>query len=154
MTTRASFFNRLLSRIATWEFQMNENLNIIFDGECNLCQSSIIFVIRHDRKARLRFASAQSKIGIELQKKYDIDALNHQTLVLIKDGIVHTKSDALIKIAENLDGFWKLLALVKVLPRPLRDWIYLKIAKNRYKLFPKKQSCAIPTEDVKSRFVE
>jgi predicted DCC family thiol-disulfide oxidoreductase YuxK len=129
-------------------------LIIIFDGKCNLCESSVIFIIYRDKKAKFKFVPAQSKTGIEIQNKHDVNAIDLQTLVLIKDGKVFTKSDAVLEIARNLDGLWKLLFFIKIIPKPMREWMYSKIAKNRYQWFDKKQSCIVPTENMKSRFLE
>jgi len=110
--------------------------------------------MRRDREATFKFVPAQSKIGVELQKRYGIHALDDQTIILIKDGAAYTKSDVLIEIAGNLDGFWKILLLLKIVPRPLRNWVYSKVAKNRYRWFGKKKSCPVLSGDEKSRFLD
>jgi predicted DCC family thiol-disulfide oxidoreductase YuxK len=133
---------------------MKQDMIVIFDNECCLCESSVISIMRRDRKAKFKFAPAQSNTGIELQKGYGIHALNHQTIILIKDGTVYTKSDALIEIGSNLDGFWKMLSIVKIVPKLLRDWAYSKVAKNRYRWFGKKKSCTVLSKDEKSRFLD
>lgn len=126
---------------------------LIFDGVCNLCQSSVNFVIRHDKNGRFQFTSAQSQTGIALQKQHHLNALDSETVVLIKDGIAYTKSDAAIEIAKNLNGGWKLLSVVKIMPKAVRDWGYQKIAANRYNWFGKKDSCMVPSPAIRSRFL-
>jgi len=133
---------------------MTHELILIFDGVCNLCQSSVNFVIRHDKNGRFQFTSAQSQTGIALQKQHHLNALDSASMVLIKDGIAYIKSDAAIEIAKHLDGGWKLLAIVKILPKAVRDWGYQKIAANRYNWFGKKDSCMIPSPAIRSRFLE
>ncbi len=132
---------------------MEHKLIIVFDGLCNLCESSVYFVIRRDKRRKFRFALAQSRVGIDLQSQYGINALDLETMVLIKDGVAYTKSGAAIEIAKNLDGHWKILASVKAVPKPVRDWAYSKIARNRYRWFGKKASCMIPSIDIRSRFL-
>ena len=132
---------------------MTHKLVLIFDGVCNLCQSSVNFVIRHDKNGRFQFTSAQSQTGIALQKQHHLNALDSETVVLIKDGIAYTKSDAAIEIAKHLDGGWKSLAIVKIVPKVIRDWGYQKIAANRYNWFGKKDSCMIPSAAIRSRFL-
>ena len=132
---------------------MEPRLIIVFDGVCNLCESSVNFVIRRDERRNFKFARAQSQIGIDLQNQYDINVLDLETMVLIKDGVAYAKSDAAIEIAKNLDGLWKILSSIKVVPKTVRDWIYSKIAKNRYRWFGKKDSCMVPSMDIKSRFL-
>ncbi len=117
---------------------MKHNLIIVFDGACNLCESSVNFIIRRDKSEEFKFVTAQSQTGIELQNHCAINALDLKTMILIKDGVAFTKSDAAIEIAKNLDGGWKILSFVKVIPKVLRDWAYSKIARNRYRWFDKK----------------
>ena len=133
---------------------MEHRLIIVFDGVCNLCEYSVNFVIRRDERRKFKFAPAQSQAGIDLQSKYDIDALDLETMVLIKDGVAYTKSDAAIEIAKNLDGLWKNFSSVNVVPKTVRDWAYSKIAKNRYRWFGKKDSCMIPSMDIRPRFLK
>ena len=126
---------------------------IIFDGVCNLCESSVIFLIQRDKSGKFKFASAQSEAGINLQNRYGINPLVPETMVLIKNGVVYTKSDAAIEIVKNLNGVWKILSAAKLVPKSLRDWAYSKIAKNRYEWFGKKDSCMIPSLDIRNRFL-
>jgi predicted DCC family thiol-disulfide oxidoreductase YuxK len=133
---------------------MEQELIIVFDCECNFCDASVRFIITRDKKGKFKFAPAQSKTGIRLQKKHDINAVDQETLILIKDGTAYTKSDAILIIVRNMDGFWKLLTFLKIMPKPIREWLYLKIAKNRYNWFGRRNSCIIPDKNMKSRFLE
>jgi len=128
-------------------------MTILFDGICNLCESSVIFIIKRDKHGKFTFVPAQSAAGIKLQKRYGIDALNSQTIVLIKNGKVYIKSDAAVEIAKHLDGNWKFLSIAKYVPRVLRDRAYTIIARNRYKWFGKKQACMVPHKEIKKRFI-
>jgi predicted DCC family thiol-disulfide oxidoreductase YuxK len=127
---------------------------VIFDGVCNLCESSVLFIIRRDAAGRFRFAAAQSSAGRELQQRYALDALDLETLILIKDGRAFTRSDAFLHIARELDRPWRLLAALRVVPRSLRDRAYALVARNRYRWFGRKPACMVPSEDVRARFLE
>ena len=126
---------------------------IIFDGLCNLCESTVRFIIRWDHEARFRFASAQSEKGRALCEDHGIDLGELKTVVLLKDGGVYTRSEAFIEIMRELPGPWKILSLLKVIPRPLRDRTYTLIASHRYSWFGQKQECWTPPENVRSRFL-
>lgn len=126
---------------------------IIFDGLCNLCNSTVNFIIHRDKSCKLQFTPAQSQASIYLQKKYDINLLDMETIVLIKNGVVYSKSDAVIQIAKYLDGRWKFISFIKFFPKFLRDMVYSIVATNRYNWFGKKESCMAPSEDTKNRFL-
>lgn len=132
---------------------MAEHPVILFDGVCNLCTASVIFIINRDSRGRFKFASAQSESGRLLQNQYQIDAIEAGTIAMIKDGVVYVKSDAAIEIAKELDGFWKLLSAIRFVPKPVRDWVYTRIAQNRYHWFGKKDQCLVPTPALRSRFL-
>jgi predicted DCC family thiol-disulfide oxidoreductase YuxK len=124
---------------------------ILFDGVCNLCNASVQFVIRHDKKARFRFAALQSAYGAEQLKKYSLPEKEFDSIVLIKNGI-HTKSDAALEIARDLSGAWPVMYGFKIVPRFVRNWIYDWIARNRYRFFGRQDHCMIPTKELRERF--
>ena len=126
---------------------------VVFDGVCNLCEDSVSFIIARDPNAKFKFVSAQSPLGIDLQDRYGIDAIKDETVILIKDDKVYTHSDAGLEIAKDLKGSWKYLHYAKVVPKPIRNWVYSTIAENRYKWFGQKNECMIPTQDIKVRFL-
>lgn len=126
---------------------------IIFDGVCNLCEGFVRFVIGRDRRGRFRFASAQSPAGLSLQRRVGLNAMTADTLLLIDEGRAFTRSDAIIGIAKQLDGAWKLLALIRLVPRPIRDWAYVRVATSRYRLFGRKPVCMVPTPEIEARFL-
>jgi len=127
---------------------------IIFDGVCNLCEASVNFIIRHDKDGFFRFVPSQSELGAALQQQYNINTTALDTVVLIRDGEHFTESDAAVRIAAALDGPWRLLGLGRWVPRPVRDWVYRRIANNRYAWFGRKEVCLIPTPEVRGRFLE
>jgi predicted DCC family thiol-disulfide oxidoreductase YuxK len=126
---------------------------ILFDGVCNLCNSSVQFIIRRDPGGQFKFAPLQSSFGQEQLKKFGIppEALN--SVILIGDEVAFQRSDAALEIARNFTGMWRGLYYFKVIPRFFRDWIYDRIAKNRYSLFGKRDECMIPTPELKARFI-
>lgn len=127
---------------------------ILFDGLCNLCNSSVQFVIRHDSKSYFKFASLQSSFGQYQLHKFDLLVNQLYSVILVKNGIVFQKSNAALEIAKELDGLWPVLYFFKIVPRFIRDWIYTIVAKNRYTWFGKKDSCMLPSPELKSRFLE
>jgi predicted DCC family thiol-disulfide oxidoreductase YuxK len=126
---------------------------IIFDGVCNLCEYSLLFIVKNDRQARFKFVSAQSDRGKELQRLHGVDTLKDGTVILLKNDQVYVKSDAAVEIAKDLDGLWRILYVFKYIPKPVRDLVYSIISKNRYRLFGQKNECLLPDKNIKDRFL-
>lgn len=127
---------------------------VIFDGVCNLCEASVNFMIAHDPQGAFRFVPSQSALGQALQQRYAINTTSLDTVVLIRDGKLFSESEAAVEIAKEFDGPWKLLALARWVPRPLRDWAYRRVANNRYAWFGRKDVCMLPTPELRGRFLE
>lgn len=125
---------------------------ILFDGECNFCDQSVQFIIKRDKHAVYKFASIQSEIGQSLLEKHQIPP-SIDSLILIKQDVFYTKSTAALNICRQLTSGWKLLYSLLLIPKPLRDYIYNIVARNRYKWFGKNDSCILPTPDIKKRFL-
>jgi predicted DCC family thiol-disulfide oxidoreductase YuxK len=132
---------------------IQENPIILFDGVCNLCNSSVQFVLKHDKQKRFRFASLQSEAGQALLKKYQVPQTNFNSFVLIKNNNVFIKSTAALMVAKELQGAIKILYGFIIVPSFIRNGVYNIIAKNRYKWFGKQESCMMPTPDLQSRFL-
>ncbi|MCM3006458.1 thiol-disulfide oxidoreductase DCC family protein [Priestia koreensis] len=126
---------------------------VLFDGVCNFCNGSINFIIKHDQKGIFQFAPLQSEAGERTLKSFSIPDHYLDSLVYIENNRCYVKSTAALKIARRLDGGWKLFYAAIIVPRPIRDYIYSIIAKNRYKWFGKRDACMIPTPDVRKRFL-
>ncbi len=125
---------------------------ILFDGDCNFCNYWVKYVIERDKKDLFRFTSLQSETGKELLKKYDLkDDL--ETVVLIKNNKAKTKSTAALYIFKGLGSIYQLAIIFIVVPRFIRDAVYSLVAKYRKRLM-KNQSCIIPTQAVKNKFLE
>lgn len=128
---------------------------ILFDGVCNLCNNAVNFIIKRDKKDIFRYASLQSEIGQELIKERGIDISKIDSILLINPGAAYYhKSTAALHIAKQLSAGYPLLFVFIVFPKFFRDWIYDIIAKNRYKWFGKKESCMIPTPELKALFID
>jgi predicted DCC family thiol-disulfide oxidoreductase YuxK len=133
---------------------LNDKPVILFDGLCNLCNGSVLFIIRRDAQAKLKFASLQSDYGVEQMKRFNLSPSSLTSVLLIKDGQLFQKSNAALEIARMLDGMWPGMYAFKIVPLFIRDFVYQWIANNRYRWFGKKEQCMIPTPEIKSRFVD
>jgi predicted DCC family thiol-disulfide oxidoreductase YuxK len=125
---------------------------ILFDGVCNLCNNTVAFLIKHDKNNIFKFAASQTIAGKNIISQYSV--LNEgKSVVFIKDGNIFYKSDAIIEIARQLNGWPHLFKYACLFPQFLRDGMYNLIAKNRYSLFGKKETCMVPTEENRNRFL-
>ena len=132
-----------------------ENGIILFDGVCNFCNSSVNFIIDLDAENYFKFAALQSEAGEKLQKEYGIKPEDKtlDSVLLIEDGKLHTHSTAALRIARRLKGAWSLLYAFIVIPKPFRDVFYKLFAKNRYRLFGKRDACRLPSPEERAKFL-
>jgi predicted DCC family thiol-disulfide oxidoreductase YuxK len=126
---------------------------ILFDGVCNLCNGAVQFIIKTDKASKFLFASLQSDFGQLQLQKFGLDPSKLHSIIALENGKFYERSDAALKIASGLAQPWPMLGVFRILPRFFRDWIYDLISKNRYKMFGKRESCMIPTPELKGRFV-
>jgi predicted DCC family thiol-disulfide oxidoreductase YuxK len=131
----------------------NDKAIVLFDGVCNFCNGTVNFIIRRDRKDNFRFAPLQSEIGQKLLRQYDLNAPGIDSVVLIENGRAFTHSTAALKIARQLGGAWQIFSIFQFVPRPARDFFYRLFARNRYRLFGKREVCMMPTWEIKARFL-
>jgi predicted DCC family thiol-disulfide oxidoreductase YuxK len=124
---------------------------ILFDGVCNFCNSSVNFVIAHDKKAHFKFAPLQSEIGKGFVEKFELNEVD--SIILVEDGKAFTHSTAALKFIKHLDGIWSWAYIFIIIPRPIRDFFYKLFAANRYRLFGKKEVCMMPTPEIRARFL-
>lgn len=125
---------------------------IFFDGVCNLCNASVQFVIAHDKKDQFSFSAIQGELAKEVLPNFKVDPGKLNTVLLLAEGKLYTKSSAELQIAKKLSGAWPLLYGFIIIPKFIRDWFYNIIAKNRYKWWGKEESCWVPTAGLKSKF--
>ena len=128
------------------------NSIILCDGECNFCDHSVLFIIKRDKKALFKFASIQSEAGQEIIKNYHIPS-QIDSVILIEKGNYYYQSTAALKICKHLKGAWKLFYILILVPKPLRDFLYKIVARNRYKWFGKKEACILPPPEIRKRFL-
>ncbi|WP_405397195.1 thiol-disulfide oxidoreductase DCC family protein [Maribacter sp. Asnod2-G09] len=134
---------------------MNSNKKIIlFDGVCNLCNSSVQFAIKRDENDIFRYAAIQSETGKKLLDERNIDTNEIDSIILIEPNIAYyTKSTAALEIGKDLKGLGTISSILLWLPESFRNIVYDFIAANRYKWYGKKEACMIPTEELKSKFI-
>jgi predicted DCC family thiol-disulfide oxidoreductase YuxK len=133
---------------------MEDHPVILFDGVCNFCNGAVNTIIKNDKDRIFRFAALQSEAGLQLLKKYNYSTTDLDSFVLIESGKAYKKTNAALRIYPRLGMGWKLLNLLWILPEGVRDIGYNIIAKNRYRWFGKKESCMIPTPEVRSLFLQ
>jgi predicted DCC family thiol-disulfide oxidoreductase YuxK len=127
---------------------------VVLDGMCNLCSRAARFIIAHERDHLIRFAAAQSLFGQELLLWHGFDPQELTTLVFIQGDRVHVRSDAALEVARHLRLPWRMFRIFRVVPRPFRDSFYDLVARNRYRWFGKRESCSLPTPELRSRFID
>lgn len=126
---------------------------LLFDGVCKLCNGSVRFVIRHDRERRIKLASMQSPQGQALLLWFGLPIEHFETVAYIEDNRLYVRSEAVSRLLHNLPWPWRWLALLRVIPRPLRDQAYDCIGRNRYRLFGRYDSCLLPSPEHQGRFL-
>ena len=127
---------------------------LLFDGVCNLCTGTVRFVIGRDAQKRFRFASLQSPAAEQLLGPAAPAGDRLDSMVLVEGGRIYRKSSAALLTARRLDGLWPLLALLLVVPRPIRDAAYDWVGRRRYRMFGKRDACWTPNGDLADRFLD
>lgn len=125
---------------------------ILFDGVCNLCNGIVQFIIKHDHADHFRFAALQSEVGRQYLKKAQLSGVKN-TIVLIEKEQGYVKSTAALRIFRALKGY-RWMSILLLIPRRIRDFGYDWIAHNRYKWFGRKDSCMLPTAELKAKFLD
>ena len=131
----------------------DSNIVVLFDGVCNLCNGAVQFLIRRDRNNIFKFAALQSDPAHALLKGYRVKANQFDSIVIVKEGRVYERSDAVLILASALGFPWNLVIAGKVFPRWIRDGIYNFIARNRYRIFGRRESCMVPNAALKEKFL-
>jgi predicted DCC family thiol-disulfide oxidoreductase YuxK len=127
---------------------------ILFDGVCNLCNSTVQFIIRHDSKDVFRFVALQSELGQQIVKHIGVDPSKTDSIILYEPGNAYNyKAEAALNIATQLGGIYTLMGAFKLLPKWLSNKVYDYVARNRYKWYGKKDACMIPTPELKAKFL-
>lgn len=123
---------------------MSDGPIILFDAECVLCSANARFILRNDRRRRFRLASMQGPVGASLFRAHGIDPADPDTLIVVEHGRARRDSDAVIAIWEGLGWPWRAASAFRLVPRRLRDVVYRAVARNRYRLFGRRETCWLP----------
>ena len=127
---------------------------ILFDAICVICNGWAKFLIKHDRKSKFKLVSAQSPLGEEILQYYGMSTTHYTTMVVILNGQLYTESTALLKVMQHLGLPFSLMNLGYLVPRFIRDFLYRRVALNRYQLFGTTDNCLLPSAENKSHFLE
>jgi predicted DCC family thiol-disulfide oxidoreductase YuxK len=126
---------------------------IVFDAQCLLCSGSAQFILRHDRRRRFRLASIQSAAGAALCRRHGIDPADPATMVVVEGETVWRESAAVLRIAGGLGWPWRLALAARIVPRAWRDAAYRWVARHRYRLFGRRETCWLPSADHADRLL-
>jgi predicted DCC family thiol-disulfide oxidoreductase YuxK len=126
---------------------------ILFDAECILCSTNAQFVLKHDKQGRFRLASMQGDIGAALYREHGMDPKDPSSMIVVEGPLVRQDSDAVLSIYEGLGFPWRLLGVFRLVPAFLRDPIYRWIARNRYRLFGKRENCWVAPPEYRARIL-
>jgi predicted DCC family thiol-disulfide oxidoreductase YuxK len=129
---------------------------VLFDGVCNLCNGAVQFILDHDRTHALRFASLESDSGrlLLLEHGMKVPEGDPDTIVIVDGGKAYERSSAVMRIVSHMTfPFW-LARVFVIVPRPIRDFFYKIIARNRYRWFGKTNECRIPTPELRARMLK
>ena len=126
---------------------------IVFDAECLLCSANAQFVLDHDRQGRFLLASMQGEAGSALFRRFGIDPADPDTLIVVDGDRVRRDSDAILAIWSGLGWPWRAGAMFRLVPRLLRDPVYRWVARNRYRLFGKRDTCWLPDPAFRDRLL-
>ncbi len=161
MSSLSAIRIRLLSGLKTilhlpFLLTMEEDKKVIllFDGVCNLCNASVNFILSRDKKDRFRFAALQSDEGKTILADWKLPAGEIDSVVLLENGTAYFRSEAALRILKNLGGAWILLYVFVIVPVFIRDPIYNWIARNRFKWYGKRETCRVPDEALKKKFLQ
>jgi predicted DCC family thiol-disulfide oxidoreductase YuxK len=126
---------------------------VVFDAICPLCSANARFILRHDRRRHFRLASMQSEAGAALYRRFGIDRADPETLILVEGDRALRDSDAVLAIWSGLGWPWRAAAIARIVPAALRDPLYRWVARNRYRLFGRRETCWLPGPELADRFL-
>jgi predicted DCC family thiol-disulfide oxidoreductase YuxK len=127
---------------------------VLFDGVCNLCNSSVQFILKRDKKHKFVFGSLQGKAGELYLTRFHRSTTDYTSFMLVEGNKLYTRSTAALRMLKHLGGGWKLFYAFIIVPKLLRDAVYNLVARNRYKWFGTRYACWVPTPELKERFLD
>jgi predicted DCC family thiol-disulfide oxidoreductase YuxK len=153
--------SKRLSRAARYSYRADpavppfpdDKVLVVFDGVCVLCSGFARFILERDKDSAFRLTTAQSSLGQALYSHYGLDTQEFESNLVLADGRAHAKLDTVALAGERLGGVWRALSLLRLLPRSLADWIYDRVARNRYAVFGRTEKCMSPPPRWRDRFI-
>ena len=138
---------------------LKSNSIVLYDGVCGLCNGLVQFLLKRDRRDRLRFASLQSEFARVVVKRHDANPDDLDTVYVVMDHNqpkerLLARSDAILRLASEIGGIWGILAVGRFIPKSLRDALYKLVANNRYRVFGKYDTCMMPDPSQRAKFLE
>ena len=127
---------------------------VLFDGVCNLCNSSVQFMLKRDKKDQFLFGSLQGRTGQSYLEKFNLPPGTLNSFMLVEGDVLYTQSTGALRMLKHIGGAWSLLYAFIIVPKFIRDAVYSLIASNRYKWFGKQDTCWLPTPALKEKFLE
>ena len=130
---------------------------LLYDGVCGFCNKAVQTILKHDRRGEMRFAALQSEFGQDVLRRHpELEGVD--SVVFVERGAggerVHVRSDASLRVASYLGGWWRFLLVARVIPAPVRDFFYNLVARYRYRFFGQYDSCLLPPPEVRARFID
>ena len=127
---------------------------LLYDGKCSLCNKAVLFILKNEKNSKIKFASLQSIKGKEILTKYNLSENYRSSIIFVSNNLCFKKSDAVIEIMTFLKSPWKLLIIIKFIPKSIRDFFYSIISKYRYIFFKRYEYCIYPDKNNKERFID
>ena len=143
---------RLIKKERINSYSLPANV-IVFDSQCVLCDRWVRFVVYHDKRAVFYFASVHSETGSNLLRLAGLDQLNPESMLFMRNGHIYSHTDAILRVLWQLGGPWRFSLIMRILPAFIRDPLYVAVAKRRYQWFGTKETCLMPQNVSKSRFL-
>ncbi|MFT7374341.1 MAG: putative DCC family thiol-disulfide oxidoreductase YuxK [Oleiphilaceae bacterium] len=131
----------------------NTDQVILFDGVCKLCNAWSNFIIKHDQKHVFKLCSVQSEEGQKILKHYSLPTDVYESMIYVEGDTFYQQSDAFFQVIAKLGFPWRMMSVFRLIPKPLRNWLYDRIAFNRYRLFGKYDYCSLPVPDHEARYL-
>lgn len=125
---------------------------LVYDGDCGFCNSSVQFVLNHEKRHDLLFLRRASEPGMALRRHFGLESV--ESMLWIENGVAHIESDASLRTAAYVGGWCRLALIARLVPRPLRNWAYRIFARNRHRIFGARKKCVLPTSEQKPRFLD
>ena len=125
---------------------------VLFDGDCNFCNKSVQFILKRDPTGYFSFTSLQGSYSRELLERYEVKE-QMASFILVEDGVLYEKSTAALRVCKKLTGLWRFFSILLLVPKPLRDFVYDFVAKNRYAWFGNKDRCILLSKEEQKRFL-